>query len=154
VKLFRYHDSRRGSWTADVFENERCARMQLSDSQDAAERSIILLVEDEDLLREMLEETLMEAGYGVVSAASGEEAADLLGGAPLPRALITDINLGRTRRTAGRSPVSHASMIGAAGSSTSPAIAPIVGPRTAWRAASCYPSPSRRRSWSRPCRIS
>ncbi|MGY3405020.1 CheY-like chemotaxis protein [Bradyrhizobium sp. GM5.1] len=72
--------------------------MQLSDSQDAAERSIILLVEDEDLLREMLEETLLEVGYGVVSAASGEEeAADLLGGAPLPRALITDINLGRTR---------------------------------------------------------
>ncbi|MET4291916.1 CheY-like chemotaxis protein [Bradyrhizobium sp. LB1.3] len=71
--------------------------MQLSNSQEAAGRPKILLVEDEDLLREMLEETLKEAGYGVVCAASGEEAADLLGGAPLPRALITDINLGRIR---------------------------------------------------------
>ncbi|WP_456663713.1 response regulator [Bradyrhizobium sp. LB13.1] len=70
----------------------------MSNSQEAAGRPKILLVEDEDLLREMLEETLKEAGYrGVVCAASGEEAADLLGGAPLPRALITDINLGRIR---------------------------------------------------------
>lgn len=45
----------------------------------------------------MLEETLVEAGYGVVSAASGEEATDLLNGDPLPRALVTDINLGRAR---------------------------------------------------------
>ncbi|RXT42980.1 response regulator [Bradyrhizobium betae] len=71
--------------------------MHLSNSQDASERSTILLVEDEDLLREMLEETLVEAGYGVVSAASGEEATDLLNGDPLPRALVTDINLGRAR---------------------------------------------------------
>ncbi|WP_349521891.1 hypothetical protein [Bradyrhizobium canariense] len=55
------------------------------------------MVEDEDLLREMLEETLLEAGFGVLSAASGEEAADLLKGTSLPRALVTDINLGRAR---------------------------------------------------------
>ncbi|MCK1302022.1 response regulator [Bradyrhizobium sp. 24] len=71
--------------------------MHLSNSQDIGARSIILLVEDEDLLREMLEETLLEAGFGVLSAASGEEAADLLSGSSLPRALITDINLGRAR---------------------------------------------------------
>jgi DNA-binding response OmpR family regulator len=71
--------------------------MHLSNSQDPAVRSTILLVEDEDLLREMLEETLVEAGYGVISAASGEEAADLLSGVLLPRALVTDINLGRAR---------------------------------------------------------
>ncbi|MCK1480395.1 response regulator [Bradyrhizobium sp. 197] len=69
--------------------------MHLSNSPGPAERSTILLVEDEDLLREMLEETLVEAGYGVLSAASGEAAADLLVGAPLPRALVTDVNLGR-----------------------------------------------------------
>jgi DNA-binding response OmpR family regulator len=71
--------------------------MHLSNSPDAARRPVILLVEDEDLLREMLEETLMEAGYGVVSAASGEEAADLLSGTSVTRALVTDINLGRAR---------------------------------------------------------
>jgi CheY-like chemotaxis protein len=75
----------------------RDARMHLSNSPDAAGRPVILLVEDEDLLREMLEETLMEAGYGVVSAASGEEAADLLSGTSVTRALVTDINLSRAR---------------------------------------------------------
>jgi DNA-binding response OmpR family regulator len=71
--------------------------MHLSNSHDASERSTILLVEDEYLLREMLEETLVEAGYGVVSAASGEEATNLLSMTPLPRAIVTDINLGRAR---------------------------------------------------------
>ncbi|UPJ76383.1 response regulator [Bradyrhizobium sp. 187] len=71
--------------------------MHLSNSQDSAERPTILLVEDEDLLREMLEETLIEAGYGVVSAASGEAATNLLSRPPLPRALVADINLGRAR---------------------------------------------------------
>jgi DNA-binding response OmpR family regulator len=56
---------------------------------------MVLLVEDEDLLRELLEDRLSEAGFGVLSAASGEEAAELLAVAPLPRALVTDINLGR-----------------------------------------------------------
>lgn len=45
----------------------------------------------------MLEETLVEAGYGVVSAASGEAATNLLSRPPLPRALVADINLGRAR---------------------------------------------------------
>lgn len=71
--------------------------MHLSNSQDALEGWTVLLVEDEDLLREMLEETLPEAGYGVISAAAGEEATDLLSGTPLPRALVTDIDLGRAR---------------------------------------------------------
>jgi two-component system, cell cycle response regulator CpdR len=71
--------------------------MHLSNSQDASEGATILVVEDEDLLREMLEETLVEAGYGVISAASGGEATDLLSGTPLPRAVGTDINLGRAR---------------------------------------------------------
>jgi len=55
------------------------------------------LVEDEFLLREMLEEILTEAGYSVQSASSAEEAADLLGGIPMPWALVTDVNLGRAR---------------------------------------------------------
>jgi two-component system cell cycle response regulator CpdR len=71
--------------------------MHLSNSPGAAETSTILLVEDEDLLREMLEDALVEAGYRVLSAASGEAAAHLLVGTPLPRALVTDVNLGRAR---------------------------------------------------------
>jgi hypothetical protein len=40
------------------------ARMHLSNSQHSAEQAMVLLVEDEDLLREMLEDTLSEAGFG------------------------------------------------------------------------------------------
>jgi DNA-binding response OmpR family regulator len=69
--------------------------MHLSDN--AKERTTILLVEDECLLPDMLEETLTEAGFAVLSAASGEDAASLLGGMPMPWALVTDINLGRAR---------------------------------------------------------
>jgi CheY-like chemotaxis protein len=66
-------------------------------SNDANERTTILLVEDECLLHDMLEETLIEAGFAVLSAASGEEAASLLGGMSMPWAFVTDINLGRAR---------------------------------------------------------
>jgi hypothetical protein len=38
--------------------------MHLSNSQHSAEQAMVLLVEDEDLLREMLEDTLSEAGFG------------------------------------------------------------------------------------------
>jgi two-component system, cell cycle response regulator CpdR len=71
--------------------------MHLSNSRHAAEQAMVLLVEDEDLLRDMLEETLRDAGFGVLSAASGEEATDLLRTAPVARALVTDINLGRAK---------------------------------------------------------
>ena len=66
-------------------------------SNDANERTTILLVEDERLLRDMLEETLTEAGFAVLSAASGEEAVSLLGGMSMPWALVTDIKLGCAR---------------------------------------------------------
>ena len=71
--------------------------MHLSSSQYVRDRSTILLVEDEFLLREMFGEILTEAGHSVQSAASAEEAADLLGGMPMPWVLVTDINLGRAR---------------------------------------------------------
>jgi DNA-binding response OmpR family regulator len=60
----------------------RCAEMHLSNTPGP--RATILLVEDEFLLRDMLEETLTEAGYAVLSAASGEEAASQLDGMPMP----------------------------------------------------------------------
>ena len=76
---------------------ERPGPPEMHLSNDANERTTILLVEDECLLRDMLEETLTEAGFAVLSAASGEEAASLLGGMSMPWALVTDINLGRAR---------------------------------------------------------
>jgi DNA-binding response OmpR family regulator len=63
-------------------------------SNNAKERTTILPVEDECLLHDMLEETLIEAGFAVQSAASGEEAAprdaDAVGA-------CHGINLGRAR---------------------------------------------------------
>jgi CheY-like chemotaxis protein len=123
--------------------------MHLSNSQDPAERPTILLVEDEDLLREMLEETLVEAGYGVVSAASGEAATNLVSRPPLPRALVTDINLGRARMDGWElARIARQNDPGCV-TSTSPAIARIAGPRTACREASSWPNPSRPRNWLR-----
>ena len=52
---------------------ERRGPPEMHLSNDAKERTTILLVEDECLLRDMLEETLTEAGFAVLSAASGEE---------------------------------------------------------------------------------
>ncbi|MBM7486812.1 DNA-binding response OmpR family regulator [Bradyrhizobium sp. USDA 3686] len=71
--------------------------MHLGHCQETSPGSTIVLVEDEDLLRELLEETLVEAGYGVLSTASGEEAAGLLNRGSVPRVLVTDVNLGRAR---------------------------------------------------------
>jgi CheY-like chemotaxis protein len=69
----------------------------MHNARNPSEQSTILLVEDVDLIREMLQDSLVEAGYVVISAASGEEATDLLRGMPLPQALVTDINLSRAR---------------------------------------------------------
>jgi len=55
----------------------------------------VLLVEDEDLIKEMVEGTLQEAGYAVVASDNGKAALAALEGAPDTfAALITDVNLG------------------------------------------------------------
>lgn len=57
---------------------------------------VILIVEDEALIRDVVEETLDDGGFKVVLATSGEEAVKLLDSSePKYRALVTDINLGR-----------------------------------------------------------
>jgi DNA-binding NtrC family response regulator len=57
---------------------------------------VILLVEDEELIRNIVEETLDDGGFKVVLAESGEEAVKLLDASdPKYRALVTDIRLGR-----------------------------------------------------------
>ncbi|MGM4929686.1 response regulator [Tardiphaga sp. 619_E2_N8_5] len=56
---------------------------------------VILLVEDEELIRNIVEDTLDDGGFKVVLAESGEEAVKLLDASdPKYRALVTDIKLG------------------------------------------------------------
>ena len=55
---------------------------------------VVLVVEDDHLVRSLAEETLSEGGYKVVSASSAEQAVELLTGDNSIRALVTDINLG------------------------------------------------------------
>ncbi len=53
----------------------------------------ILVVDDDDAVREMLAETLQDFGYAVVQAASGEEALPLIAEDPGIDMLITDIRM-------------------------------------------------------------
>ena len=65
-----------------------------ADEADALAMPLILLVEDEDLIREMLVEALEEAGYSTLTAADADRAVRLLeeNGDEI-RGLVTDINL-------------------------------------------------------------
>jgi DNA-binding response OmpR family regulator len=59
-----------------------------------SELPLILVVEDDELLQGLIEETLCEAGFDVAMLASGEEAVSLLTGhKDKYRALVTDIDL-------------------------------------------------------------
>ena len=60
----------------------------------AKAKVLIFVVEDEQLVREMLQDALVENGFAVENAESGEEAIRLLdtNGADY-RALVTDVNL-------------------------------------------------------------
>jgi DNA-binding NtrC family response regulator len=53
----------------------------------------ILLVEDDDLIRDILGEALHEAGLDTVRSATAELALELLNN-EVPRVMVTDINLG------------------------------------------------------------
>jgi signal transduction histidine kinase/ActR/RegA family two-component response regulator len=54
---------------------------------------LVLLVDDEALVREVLSESLTDSGYRVISAASGPEALRLLDRGAVPDALITDLSM-------------------------------------------------------------
>ena len=54
---------------------------------------LVLVVEDEPLIRLDIETCLNEAGFETTGVSSGEEAVEKLAGTPEIRALITDINL-------------------------------------------------------------
>ena len=65
-----------------------------ADEADALAMPLILLVEDEDLIREMLVEALEAAGFSTLAAADAQEAVALFAqdGHEI-RGLVTDINL-------------------------------------------------------------
>jgi DNA-binding response OmpR family regulator len=57
---------------------------------------MVLLVEDEEAIRHLLDDALSEAGFELVMAADGKQAlSEIEADAARFRALVTDINLGR-----------------------------------------------------------
>ncbi len=54
---------------------------------------IVLIVEDDELVRELGVELLSDAGFQVLEATNGEEALSLLESNPNVRVLFTDINM-------------------------------------------------------------
>ncbi len=67
--------------------------MILGDIDNGTRKVSILVVDDDDEVREMLAETLQDFGYAVTQAASGEEALPLLAGDAGIDMLITDIRM-------------------------------------------------------------
>ena len=57
-------------------------------------RTLVLVVDDEPMIREILAEWLVEEGYRVQCAADGQEALDLVG-AEIPDVIVTDIRMPR-----------------------------------------------------------
>ena len=58
------------------------------------EMPVVLVVEDEELIQSLVEDTLRDGGFEPVFSASGEQAVSLLkGNQGKYRALVTDINL-------------------------------------------------------------
>jgi two-component system, cell cycle response regulator len=58
-----------------------------------AQDFFIMVVDDEDSIRSILYETLASEGYNVVTAASAEEALELLNQGELPHIIMTDIRM-------------------------------------------------------------
>ena len=58
---------------------------------------VILVVEDDQLIQSVVEETLADGGFEVAMASSGEQAVQLLDDTDHPnyRALVTDIGLAK-----------------------------------------------------------
>jgi CheY-like chemotaxis protein len=56
-------------------------------------KTIVLIVEDEPLLRELIAEEFTDAGFEVKTAATGEAAIALLDSTPIVDVLFTDISL-------------------------------------------------------------
>ena len=71
-----------------------CVRMASSrESRLIGRPHMILLVDDDDDVRETSADMLGELGYGVVQAANGPEALALLDGRPDLEVMVTDIRM-------------------------------------------------------------
>src|SRR5882672_2601291 len=75
---------------ADRFDDRLCFR-QLPTTAQSTMEPLILVVEDDDLMRKAAVRILMAAGYLVLEAASAEEALTVLEGNPNVALLFTDI---------------------------------------------------------------
>lgn len=67
--------------------------MKLAKADRMTRKGDILVVDDDDDVREILAETLEEFGYAVECAASGEEALSLVATRPTLRMVITDVRM-------------------------------------------------------------
>lgn len=80
-------------------------------SQNAQEKPVVLLVEDEVLVRLFNVDVLEEAGYKVIEAVNGDEGVILFESRPDISLIVTDVNmpgsldgLGFARHVSGRNP--------------------------------------------------
>jgi CheY-like chemotaxis protein len=63
------------------------------DAPGVAKSPVVLIVEDEVLIRMLLSDVLRQAGYQVIEAASADEAIAVLTSSPDPDVLITDVKM-------------------------------------------------------------
>jgi len=63
------------------------------DAPCVAKSPVVLIVEDEVLIRMLLSEVLRQAGYQVIEAANGDEAFLVLTSSPEPDILVTDVRM-------------------------------------------------------------
>lgn len=75
----------------EVGLTKRCTDMSETQNGEGGSEPVLLLVDDDPLVRESLEEILAEQPYAVITAGSGAEALDHLAACPRITLLITDI---------------------------------------------------------------
>jgi|HubBroStandDraft_2_1064218.scaffolds.fasta_scaffold388985_2 CheY-like chemotaxis protein len=63
------------------------------DAPGVAKSPVVLIVEDEVLIRMLLSDVLRQAGYQVVEAANADEALAVLTSSPDPDILVTDVRM-------------------------------------------------------------
>ena len=66
---------------------------RLGEGEDRESRGAVLIVDDEALIRLVFAETLRDAGFTVIEAASGDEAIQLLTAGVDVDALVTDVRM-------------------------------------------------------------
>jgi two-component system, sensor histidine kinase and response regulator len=70
-----------------------CGGVSSTTHRAAGSASPVLVVDDDQDIRESLREVLEDAGYAVVTASNGQEALDVLGRSPRPSVVILDLML-------------------------------------------------------------